>query len=288
MSVFMAMIAGLKTEVVARCSLALENVALRQQLAVLKRSGKRPKLRQRDRVFWVLLSALWPDWRSALMIVKPDTVLGWRRRGFRLCWCWKSRSRKPGRPRINEEIRRLIRRMCCENPTWGAPRIESELHLLGYDVAERTVSNYMVRPRKPRTQTWRTFLNNHSLDVAHIDILKACHFRIGQLCDFPMLRHIRRLSSYIRLAMAHRTAKPAFGEGLCLLVGEGDGTATSHNQQRSRGSKVDEHPRGSNEPAYLWLHHESTTVRKRGPPRQDDRITMIANSGMHRTHARAA
>ena len=113
MSVFMAMIAGLKTEVVARCSLALENVALRQQLAVLERSGKRPKLRQRDRVFWVLLSALWPDWRSALMIVKPDTVLGWRRRGFRLCWCWKSRSRKPGRPRINEEIRRLIRRMCC-------------------------------------------------------------------------------------------------------------------------------------------------------------------------------
>ena len=76
MSVFMAMIAGLKTEVVARCSLALENVALRQQLAVLERSGKRPKLRQRDRVFWVLLSALWPDWRSALMIVKPDTVLG--------------------------------------------------------------------------------------------------------------------------------------------------------------------------------------------------------------------
>ena len=288
MSVFMAMIAGLKTEVVARCSLALENVALRQQLAVLERSGKRPKLRQRDRVFWVLLSALWPDWRSALMIVKPDTVLGWRRRGFRLCWCWKSRSRKPGRPRINEEIRRLIRRMCCENPTWGAPRIESELHLLGYDVAERTVSNYMVRPRKPRTQTWRTFLNNHSLDVAHIDILKACHLRISQLCDFPMLRHIRRLSSYIRLAMAHRTAKPAFGEGLCLLVGDGDGTARCHNQQRSRGSKVDEHPFGSNEPACLWLHHESTTVRKRGPPRQDDRITMIANSGMHRTHARAA
>jgi hypothetical protein len=68
------------------------------------------------------------------MIVKPDTVLGWRRQGFRLCWCWKSRSRKPGRPRINEEIRRLIRRMCCENPTWGAPRIESELRLLGTGV----------------------------------------------------------------------------------------------------------------------------------------------------------
>ena len=161
MSVFMAMIAGLKTEVVARCSLALENVALRQQLAVLGRSGKRPKLRQRDRVFWVLLSArrrLAPPTprrspmtfcnrtrsflffaAAALMIVKPDTVMGWRRRGFRLCWCWKSRSRKPGRPRINEETRRLIRRMCCENPTWGAPRIESELRLLGYsDVSQST------------------------------------------------------------------------------------------------------------------------------------------------------
>ena len=76
------MIAGLKTEVVARGSLALEQVAPRQQLAVLERSGKRPKLRQRDRVFWVLLSAFWLDWRSALMIVKPDTDLGWRRRGF--------------------------------------------------------------------------------------------------------------------------------------------------------------------------------------------------------------
>jgi hypothetical protein len=288
MGAFMGMVAGLKTEIVARFFLALENVALRQQLAVLGRSGKRPKLRQRDRVFWVLLSALWPDWRSALMIVKPDTVLGWRRRGFRLLWCWKSRSRKPGRPRINEEIRELIRQMCRENPTWGAPRIESELRLLGYDVAERTVSKYMVRPGRPRTQTWRTFLNNHAPDAVHIDILKACDSTIRQLCDFPILRQIRRLFSYIRSAMAHRTARPAFGEELCLLVGEGDGTATSHNQQRSLGSKVDEHPRGSNEPACLWLHRESTRVRKRGPPRQDDRITMSADWGMHRTYARAA
>ena len=155
-------------------------------------------------------------------------------------------------------------------------------------MAERTVSNYMVRPRKPRTQTWRTFLNNHSLDVVHIDILKAHNSTVRQLYDFPILRHIRRLFSCIRLAMAHRTAKPAFVEGLCLLVGDGDGTATCHNQQRSRGSRVDEHPRGSNEPACLWLHRESTTVRKRGPTRQDDRIIMSADSGMHRTYARAA
>jgi hypothetical protein len=288
MGVFMAMVAGLRTGIVARFFLALENVALRQQLAVLERSGKRPRLRQRDRVFWVLLSALWPDWRSALMIVKPDTVLGWRRRGFRLCWCWKSKSRKPGRPRINEEIRKLIRRMCCENPTWGAPRIESELRLLGYDVAERTVSNYMVSPRQPRTQTWRTFLNNHAPDVVHIDILKACNPTVRQLCDFRMLRHIRRFSSYIRLAMANLTARPAFGEAPCLLASDGDGTARCHNEQRSRGSRVDEHPHGSNELACVWLHRESTRVRTRGPPWRDDWITMSANSGMHRTYARAA
>ena len=146
----------------------------------------------------------------------------------------------------------------------------------------------MVRPGRPRTQTWRTFLNNHASDVVRIDILKACDSTIRQLCDFPILRHLRRLFSYIRLAMAHQTARPAFGEGLCLLAGDGDGTARCHNQQRSRGSRVDKHPRGSNELGCLWLHRESTRVRKRGPPRQDDRITMSADWGMHRTYARAA
>jgi hypothetical protein len=108
MGVVRAVISRLKTSMVARFHMALENLALRQQLEVLERSGKRPKLRQRDRVFWVLLSAIWADWRSALVIVKPETVLGWRRQGFRLCRCWKSRSRKLGRPPISEEIRNLI------------------------------------------------------------------------------------------------------------------------------------------------------------------------------------
>ena len=95
MGVVRAVISRLKTSMVARFHMALENLALRQQLEVLERSGKRPKLRQRDRIFWVLLSAIWPDWRSALVIVNPETVLGWRRQGFRLRRCWKSRSRKP-------------------------------------------------------------------------------------------------------------------------------------------------------------------------------------------------
>jgi hypothetical protein len=128
------------------CSgLAMENLALRQQLAVYKQSVKRPKLRPRDRIFWVCLSRLWSDWRSALAMVQPETVIRWHRQGFKLFWRWKSQSGKPGRPPISRDIRELIRRMSRDNPGWGAPRICSELLLLGHDVAERTVAKYMVR-----------------------------------------------------------------------------------------------------------------------------------------------
>ena len=147
-----------------------ENLAHRQQLAVVSQSVKRPKLRPRDRVFWVLLSRLWPNWRSALMIVQPATVIRWHRRGFRLFWRWKSRFRKPGRPTIELEICTLIRRMSRDNPTWGSPpRIQSELSLLGHVVAERTVAKYTVRTQKPPSQTWRTFLKNHVPELAAVD-----------------------------------------------------------------------------------------------------------------------
>ena len=101
--------------------LALENLALRQQLAIVQRKTKRPKLSKADRAFWVVLCGLWPDWQHALLIVKPQTVIGWHRKGFKLYWTWKSRKRT-GRPPIDAEIRTLIRRMARENPTWGAPR----------------------------------------------------------------------------------------------------------------------------------------------------------------------
>jgi hypothetical protein len=136
-----------------QAALAAENLALRQQLAVLEHKSNRPRLRKRDRIFWVWLSRLWAGWRSVLVIVQPDTVARWHRDGFRLYWRWKSRAAKVGRPRIDAEIRKLIRRMCRENSSWGAPRIHSELHLLGYDVSETTVDKYMVRNRKPPSQT---------------------------------------------------------------------------------------------------------------------------------------
>ena len=154
---------------VPRLSLAAENLALRQQVAIYKHSGKRPRLRPRDRMFWVWLTRLWPNWRSALAIVQPATVIQWHRQGFKLHWRWKSRARKPGRPCLDQELRTLIRRMSRENPLWGAPRILSELFLLGYKAAEGTVAKYVARPRKPPSQTWRTFLANHAADIVACD-----------------------------------------------------------------------------------------------------------------------
>ncbi len=108
-----------------RTELAVENLALRQQLATLQLKSKRPRLRTRDRIFWALHSRIWANWRSALLIVQPDTVVRWHQQGFKLFWHWKSRREKVGRPKIEAEIRRLIRRMSRENPTWGVPRIQS-------------------------------------------------------------------------------------------------------------------------------------------------------------------
>ena len=140
MGIVQAIFLFLRAFILGRAATAVENLALRQQIAVFKQSGKRPKLRPHDRVFWVLLSRLWPNWRSTLAIVQPATVIRWHRMGFKLYWRWKSRAGKPGRPPIERKIRDLIRRMSRENPTWGAPRIVSELALLGHDVAEATVA----------------------------------------------------------------------------------------------------------------------------------------------------
>jgi hypothetical protein len=112
------LLATARSSLKAQRELALENLALRQQLAIVQRKTKRPRLTQADRAFWVALCSLWPDWHNALIIVKPQTVIGWHRKGFKLYWTWKSRKRT-GRPPIDAEIRTLIRRMASENPTWG-------------------------------------------------------------------------------------------------------------------------------------------------------------------------
>src|SRR5437870_7606218 len=136
--------------------LALENLALRQQLALWKARQPRPRLTAMDRIFWVVLSRLWKGWRKSLQVVRPETVVGWHRQGFRRYWAWKSRRRR-GRPAIRTELRDLIRRISRANPLWGAPRIHGELLKLGVTVSQATVSKYMLRPRRPPSQAWRTF-----------------------------------------------------------------------------------------------------------------------------------
>ncbi len=175
-----------------QAELAAEILALRQQLAVLEHTSKRPRLRKSDRIFWAWLSRLWSNWRSVLVIVQPETVIRWHQQGFRLYWRWKSRAKTVGRPMIEAELRILIRRMCRENPTWGAPRIHSELQLLGYHVSETTVDRYMIRHRKPPSQTWRTFLKNHMPDTVGVDFftMPTATFRI--LYAFIVLCHHRR------------------------------------------------------------------------------------------------
>ncbi len=176
----------------SECQLALENLALRQQVAMLRRSVKRLRVSTADRLFWILFSRHVDGWRKILHALHPDTVVRWHRRGFRLYWRWKSRGAKPGRPAVNVALRELIRQMQASNIGWGAPRIHGELLKLGIEVSQSTVSKYMQHPKKPPSQTWRTFLNNHAHCLVAMDFftLPTVKFRI--LYVFVVLNHDRR------------------------------------------------------------------------------------------------
>ena len=169
----------------------MENLALRQQLAVLRRSVRRPRLRPWDRAFWVWLSRWWNGWKDALAVVAPNTVVGWHRQGFRHYWRGKSRGR-PGRPRIDFELRRLVRRMSRENPLWGAPRIGAELRLLGGDAAKSTVAKYRCRRTRPPSPTWRAFLAHHADCLASVDFFVVPTLTFKLLYAFLVLCHDRR------------------------------------------------------------------------------------------------
>ncbi len=189
MGVLRMLLVFVRSLLLSRAGLAAENLALGQQLAVLRRKVKRPKITRGDRLFWLWLSRLWTAWRSTLAIVEPETVLRWHQEGFRLFWRWKSRRRGQGRPKLEREIRDLIRSMASQNPSWGAPRVQSELNLLGYDVSESTVAKYMPRRRKPPSQTWRTFLRNHVKDIAAVDFFTVPTATFRVLYCFLVLSH---------------------------------------------------------------------------------------------------
>jgi putative transposase len=172
--------------------IALENLALRHQLLVLQRSVPRPRLSRWDRILWVWLSRWWPGWRLHLIIVQPATVLAWHRQGFRLYWRWRSTANRVGRPQIDAAIRQLIHRMARENPTWGRWRIQAELALLGYDVAELTVARYMQRASSRPSPSWRVFLAAHLRELVAIDFFVVPSLAFRLLFVFVVLRHDRR------------------------------------------------------------------------------------------------
>jgi transposase InsO family protein len=189
-----------------RASLHLELIALRHQLLVLERKRTtRIRLTRFDRLFWVWLYRVWPGCLDAVVIVQPDTVIRWHRRGFRLFWRWKSRPRGKGRPPVPKEVRDLIRRMSRENPLWGAPRIHGELLMLGIGISQATVSKVMVRDPRPPSQTWRTFLANHADGLASIDLLVVPTATFRLLYAFIVLRHERRKVVHFNVT-SHPTA----------------------------------------------------------------------------------
>ena len=192
MSVLLSLLLTLQSCARSRAALQLEVLALRHQLQVLPRSRPpRPRLAWADRLLWVWLSRIWSQWRSALVIVKPETVIAWHRQGFRLFWTWKSR-RRTGRPTVAPEVRTLIRTMSDTNPLWGAPRIHGELLKLGIDVSQATVTKYMVRRRQPPSQTWRTFLANHMGQMMAADFFVVPTATCRLLFVLIILAHDRR------------------------------------------------------------------------------------------------
>ena len=179
----------------SRASLVLENLVLRQQLAVLKRRRPRHTLGIFDKLFWVVVSRFWSGWKQALVVVTPETVARWHRAGFRMYWKWISRVRaQAGRRQTPKEVRRLIFQMVRENPTWGAPRIHGELLMLGFDISERTISRWMKRaPRDPEPmKRWLAFLRNHREAIAAMDFFTVPTITFGVIYCFFVVAHDRR------------------------------------------------------------------------------------------------
>ena len=171
----------------------MENLALRQQLSVMKRKNPKPRVSNFHRRFWIILSLVWDEWKNALLIVKPETVIAWHRVGFRIFWRFKSRN-KGGRPKVSRELIGLIKRMAQENTTWGAPRIHGEILKLGYELSESTVSKYMPKtpPTENARQNWRTFLANHREVLAGMDFFTVPTISFKVLYGFFILSHDRR------------------------------------------------------------------------------------------------
>jgi transposase InsO family protein len=190
----------------SKVQLVAENLCLRQQLIVLKRRRPRPHLRNSDRRFWILICRWLGRWRETLIIVQPETVLGWHRQGWKTYWRWRSRHRGGGRRRIDPEMRSLILRMASENPLWGQRRIQAELVRLGFSVCVRTVAKYMRKPYDGTTSPgWRRFLEQHAKEIWACDMLTVRTIWFRTLYVFFIIHHGTREIVHARVT-AHPTA----------------------------------------------------------------------------------
>jgi transposase InsO family protein len=239
-----------------RARLEAEIIMLRHQLNVLRRRDpSKPKLAVADRLLFVWLYRLFPSVLNAMTIVRPDTVIRWHRAGFRLYWRWKSRTRG-GRPKIPEEIRRLIREMSLANRLWGAPRIHGELFKLGIEVAQSTVAKYMARSGRGRSQTWKTFLHNHSAGIAAMDFLIVPTVGFKLLFILVIRRHQRR-----RLISLSVTANPTaewiarqitdafpWNEAPDYLIRDRDGSYGNAVMRRLAAMGIRDHPTAPRSP----------------------------------------
>ena len=179
-----------------------ENIALRQQLAVYQRKTPHPKIKHRDRIFWVLFKKITGRWKKFLYIVQPDTVVKWHKQGFKLYWRLISQPKnKRGQPPINSEIIKLIKKFARENPTWGAPRIHGELLTLGFTICETTVANYLPKSREPSSKDvirrWKNFINDHGDDIIATDFFTVPTRFFSQLYVLFFIHHgSRRIISW--------------------------------------------------------------------------------------------
>jgi transposase InsO family protein len=240
----------------SRRRLEVENLFLGHQLNIaLRRSPQRRRLRSTDRALLVWMTRLWPSLLGLAQVVQPDTIVRWHRAGFRAYWRWKSQGRA-GRPRIERDLRDLIRRMCRENPLWGAPRIHGELLKLGFEIAESTVSTYMIRRRTPPSQHWRTFLRNHADAIAAIDLCVVPTVTFELLFAFVVVGHGRRQLLWFAVTR-HPTAEwlgqqivEAFpwNAAAAYLVRDNDGAYGQAFRRRIRTMGIRDHPTSRRSP----------------------------------------
>jgi putative transposase len=229
-----------------RADLVLENLALRQQLAAYSRTMKQPRLKAAERLFWAALSRTWAQWRSALIVVEPATVIAGHRRGFQRYWRW--RSRRPGRPRIPGDHIALIRRISSENPEWGEDRIAEELAVkLGVRHSTSTIRKYMVRRREPRGgQTWKTFIKNHAAQIFAVDFLTQTTAFFAVVYIFVVMEIASR-----RIVLINVTTNPslgwvqqqlrqatAWGRSPRFLLHDNDGIFGQYRDRRRRGQQA--------------------------------------------------